>query len=140
MHGRTDDGRKVITIAHPEHSSGELKMVSTPRSFSSDRSKPFLFLQFFFVCVSVISHVTFVCHYLFLISPSFGASGELCFVIWHVLNIFTYVLFINKLSFWCDFRYINFHCGPRLRPFLATSILHTCEYHLYTSLITETNI
>ena len=22
--GRTDDGRKVITIAHPEHSSGEL--------------------------------------------------------------------------------------------------------------------
>ena len=23
--GRTDDGRKVITIAHPEHSSGELK-------------------------------------------------------------------------------------------------------------------
>ena len=26
MHGRTDDGRKVITIAHPEHSSGELKM------------------------------------------------------------------------------------------------------------------
>ena len=24
--GRTDDGRKVVTIAHPEHSSGELKM------------------------------------------------------------------------------------------------------------------
>ena len=23
--GRMDDGRKVITIAHPEHSSGELK-------------------------------------------------------------------------------------------------------------------
>ena len=23
--GRTDDGRKVITIAHPEQSSGELK-------------------------------------------------------------------------------------------------------------------
>ena len=23
-HGRTDDGRKVITIAHPEQSSGEL--------------------------------------------------------------------------------------------------------------------
>ena len=22
--GRTDDGRRVITIAHPEHSSGEL--------------------------------------------------------------------------------------------------------------------
>ena len=27
-HGQTDDGRKVITIAHPEHSSGELKMLS----------------------------------------------------------------------------------------------------------------
>ena len=25
MDGRTDDGRKVITIAHPDHSSGELK-------------------------------------------------------------------------------------------------------------------
>ena len=25
MHGRAD-GRKVITIAHPEHSSGELKI------------------------------------------------------------------------------------------------------------------
>ena len=24
--GRTDNGRKVITIAHPEHSSGELKI------------------------------------------------------------------------------------------------------------------
>ena len=26
MDGRTDDGRKVITIAHHEHSSGELKI------------------------------------------------------------------------------------------------------------------
>ena len=26
MDARTDDGRKVITIAHPEHSSGELKI------------------------------------------------------------------------------------------------------------------
>ena len=25
--GRTDDGRKVITIAHPEQSSGELKIL-----------------------------------------------------------------------------------------------------------------
>ena len=25
VNGRTDDGRKVITIAHPEQSSGELK-------------------------------------------------------------------------------------------------------------------
>ena len=28
MDGRTDDGRKVITIAHPEQSSGELKKES----------------------------------------------------------------------------------------------------------------
>ena len=27
--GRTDDRRKVITIAHPEHSSGELKKNKT---------------------------------------------------------------------------------------------------------------
>ena len=26
--GQTDDGRKVITIAHPEHSSGELKILT----------------------------------------------------------------------------------------------------------------
>ena len=28
--GRTDDGQKVITIAHPEHSSGELKIAVFP--------------------------------------------------------------------------------------------------------------
>ena len=28
MDARTDDGRKVITIAHPEQSSGELKTES----------------------------------------------------------------------------------------------------------------
>ena len=28
--GRMDDGRKVITIAHPEQSSGELKIMYTP--------------------------------------------------------------------------------------------------------------
>ena len=34
MHGWTDDdGRKVITIAHPEHSSGELKMRLSSASF-----------------------------------------------------------------------------------------------------------
>ena len=29
--GQTDDGRKVITIAHLEHSSGELKRLCTAR-------------------------------------------------------------------------------------------------------------
>ena len=32
-HGRTDDGRKVITIAHPEHSSGELIMYTPVNPF-----------------------------------------------------------------------------------------------------------
>ena len=30
-HGRTDDGRKVITIPHPEQSSGELKRTRNKR-------------------------------------------------------------------------------------------------------------
>ena len=28
-HGQMEDGQKVITIAHPEHSSGELKILVT---------------------------------------------------------------------------------------------------------------
>ena len=28
MDALTDDGQKVITIAHPEHSSGELKQIT----------------------------------------------------------------------------------------------------------------
>ena len=32
--GRTDDGRKVITIAHPEQSSGELKMTINGHFFN----------------------------------------------------------------------------------------------------------
>ena len=32
-HGRTDDGRKVITIAHLEQSSGELKRAITQPNF-----------------------------------------------------------------------------------------------------------
>ena len=39
-HGRTDDGRKVITIAHPEQSSGELKRGKVGRDF-------FFLLHFF---------------------------------------------------------------------------------------------
>ena len=51
----------------------------SPTSFPTDHSKEVPLLQFF-VCVSAVSHVTFVCHYLFLISPSFGRGGRLCFV------------------------------------------------------------
>ena len=29
MNGQMNDGQKVITIAHPEHSSGELKIKNT---------------------------------------------------------------------------------------------------------------
>ena len=36
-HGRTDDGRKVIKIAHPEHSSGELKTADEQNSNGNDR-------------------------------------------------------------------------------------------------------
>ena len=38
-------------------------------------------LQFFYVSAFVLSYVEFVLYYLFLISPSFGASGGLCFLI-----------------------------------------------------------
>ena len=36
--GLTDDGRKVITIAHPEQSSGELKM-GLERGGGADQKK-----------------------------------------------------------------------------------------------------
>ena len=31
------DGRKVITIAHPEHSSGELKNIGRKTSFEGEK-------------------------------------------------------------------------------------------------------
>ena len=34
--GRTDDGRKVITIAHPEQSSGELKTMHTFENLNTE--------------------------------------------------------------------------------------------------------
>ena len=43
-HGRTDDGRKVITIAHPEHSSGELIKVRE-HSTECHNHKPQSFLR-----------------------------------------------------------------------------------------------
>ena len=38
------------------------------------------------------------CHYLFLISPSFGASGGLYFVIAAFLGIFTSFLFASDIA------------------------------------------
>ena len=35
--GRTDDGRKVITIAHPEQSSGELKIQTDVQQVDNQR-------------------------------------------------------------------------------------------------------
>ena len=58
-------------------------------SFPTDRFKAVLLLQFFFVCASVVLYVRLCRPYLFLISPSFGVSGGLCFVV-HFLGIFTY--------------------------------------------------
>ena len=53
------------------------KLVLAPRSSPTYRSKAFL-LRLFFVRASVAFVLS---SYLFLISPSFGASGGLCFVI-----------------------------------------------------------
>ena len=51
-------------------------------SFSTDRSKAVPLLHFFsFLFVRRWFHIwRLFCHYLFLISPSFGASGRLSFV------------------------------------------------------------
>ena len=54
--GRTDNGRKVITIAHPEQSSGELKMTAKYKFYSSEplrRQQILVYCSvfFFFVCV-----------------------------------------------------------------------------------------
>ena len=48
--GRTDDGRKVITIAHPEQSSGELKR-SEKDLFDDDYA---IFFLIFFIKASVV--------------------------------------------------------------------------------------
>ena len=37
------------------------------------------------------------CHYLISISPSFGASGRACFLLWHCLGTFTYI-FVGVFS------------------------------------------
>ena len=58
----------------------KLNWFKAQSSFSPDRSKTGPSLQFFFVRASVVSYVTFVFHYLFLISPTFGTSGSLYFV------------------------------------------------------------
>ena len=49
--------------------------------FSSDRPKAAHLLRLFFVWQSVVYMWSLFCHYLFLISPSFGASWGLNFVI-----------------------------------------------------------
>ena len=50
-------------------------------SFSIDRSKVVPLLRFSYICGSMVSYVEYFCHDLFLISPSFGASGKQCFVV-----------------------------------------------------------
>ena len=51
MDGRTDDGRKVITIAHPEQSSGELKIAKT-ETIRNPRGLPWHHLVNLFCCLS----------------------------------------------------------------------------------------
>ena len=53
----------------------------TPRTFPAYRSKVVTLLQFFIVCVPVFQMWNSSCYYLFSVSPAFGASGRLCFVI-----------------------------------------------------------
>ena len=49
MDGRTDDGQKVITTAHPENSSGELKKKKKiAKDLPNDAYAMFVFLFFFF--------------------------------------------------------------------------------------------
>ena len=64
--------------------------------FKPDRSKTVCLLQFFFVCASVvISYVAFGVSYFFLISPTFGASGGLCFLTVINPGVFTYIICIS---------------------------------------------
>ena len=56
-------------------------------SFPTDGSMSIPLLQLFFACASMRR---LFCHYLCLIPPSFGTSGELCFV--HFQSSFTCVL------------------------------------------------
>ena len=52
----------------------------SPVVFPIDRSKAVPLFQLYFVCVSVVLQVAFVCPHLFLIN-SFGVLESLCFVI-----------------------------------------------------------
>ena len=61
--------------------------------FPCGHFKVVLLLQFFFVSASVVSHLVFVFPYLFLTSPSFGASGGLGFV---TVSFSGYPLFISS--------------------------------------------
>ena len=48
MHGRTDDGQNVTTLAHTKHSSGELKQEAASKKKISDEKQHILFGIFFF--------------------------------------------------------------------------------------------
>ena len=77
-----------------------------PPSFSTDHFKAVLLLQFFLRQWFHLWHL--FCHYLFLISPSAGATGRLGFVIVAFLCIFTYVFDTS------DFTCISFY--PKASP------------------------
>ena len=50
-----------------------------------------LLLQFVYVCVSMVSYARFLFVCLFVISPSFGVSRRLCFVVVAFPCSFTYI-------------------------------------------------
>ena len=65
--GRTDNGRKVITIAHPEQSSGELKKKRPMKDMTYD-----IYAMFIGVCVVCLFFL------LFFFSPIFCIKSIRC--------------------------------------------------------------
>ena len=56
------------------------RLSSAPSCFPNDRFQGGSYVAVLFVCASVVSYVVFVLQLFFLISPSFGTLGRLCFV------------------------------------------------------------
>ena len=69
MHGRTDEGQKVITIAHPEHSSGELKII--PVKWKVKKKKKMLQIS---LCVEIYYVEIYLMLYSILHAYSFYPS------------------------------------------------------------------
>ena len=87
MDGQMDDGRKVITIAHPEHSSGELKKKKKKKK--KNLFELWLYTFFFFI----------LCIYITL--GQWQLTPEICkgFVLWNLLSLRLFGTCLYKLFF-----------------------------------------